>query len=360
MLSKSRISWICLVVLAVLVKLLSLYPSVVEKYYSTGCYPWIARLQRLLLGWIPFSIGDILYGMAVIWLLAGLVSLIRKCWRREAGLAFWGGFLRRFVFIFLLIYIVFYGCWGLNYTRLGIADQLQLEVKPYSNEELTELVQVLVTHLNDLDSTARLTRGALSQKHLLFAEAVEAYDSLAAHDARFAYRTSSIKPSLYSYLEDYLGFGGYYNPFSGEAQVNTTLPVFTLPFTACHEMAHQLGYAKENEANFVGYLSARSSADPAFRYSVYFDLYQYAARELYVRDSTLLKPLKQQLKPAIREDFKELQRFSRKYASPLEPAMMKLYARYLRANGQPQGIMTYNEVTAWLIAYARKNGMETI
>jgi len=55
--------------------------------------------------------------------------------------------------------------------------------------------------------------------------------------------------------------------------VNTTTPVFTQPFTTCHEIGHQLGYAKENEANFAGYLSARSSRDPAFLYSVYFDLY---------------------------------------------------------------------------------------
>ena len=142
--------------------------------------------------------------------------------------------------------------------------------------------------------------------------------------------------------------------------MNTTMPVFTQPYTTCHEIGHQLGYAKENEANFAGYLSARLSDNPAFRYSVYFDLYLYAARELYVRDSMLLKPLKAQLSPSVRADFRELQRFNRKYENPFEPQVRELYDRYLRANRQPQGMRTYNEVIAWLIAYGKKNGWESI
>jgi hypothetical protein len=194
----------------------------------------------------------------------------------------------------------------------------------------------------------------------LFAGSVESYSALAAGDNRFAYPSSSIKASLFSYLGNYLGFGGYYNPFSGEAQVNTTMPVFTRPFTACHEIGHQLGYAKENEANFAGYLAARSSPDPAFQYSVYFDLYIYAARELYVRDSNRVKPFREQLRPAIRKDFQELKRFNRQFENPLEPVIRNLYGGYLRANSQPQGIMTYNEVIAWLIAYYKKMGPEAI
>jgi hypothetical protein len=138
------------------------------------------------------------------------------------------------------------------------------------------------------------------------------------------------------------------------------MPVFTQPYTTCHEIGHQLGYAKENEANFVGYLSARLSDNPAFRYSVYFDLYLYAARELNVRDSMLLKPLKAQLSPAVKADFRELHRFNRKYENPFEPKVRELYDSYLRANRQPKGMRTYNEVIAWLIAYGKKNGWESI
>jgi hypothetical protein len=121
-------------------------------------------------------------------------------------------------------------------------------------------------------------------------------------------------------------------------------------------MGHQLGYAQENEANFAGYMATKSSLDPAVRYSVYFDLYQYAASELYLRDSTRLIPLRAQLHHDIRMDYQELVRFNRRYQNPLEPLIQKLYGRYLRANNQPQGIMTYDEVTGLVMAYCRKYG----
>src|SRR5687768_14965936 len=110
----------------------------------------------------------------------------------------------------------------------------------------------------------------------------------------------SIKPSFYSYAGNYLGFSGYYNPFSGEAQVNTTIPAFSQPFVSCHEIGHQLGFAKEDEANFAGFLSARKSPNPAFRYSVYFDMYGYALRDLFNRDSVSARQLHNQLDSQVR------------------------------------------------------------
>lgn len=357
---RRKITWGCLIVLAMGIKVLSWYPEVVEKYYSRGLYPFLARGQRLLFGWVPFSVGDILYGGAVVLLLYRLVRLIRLLVRRQAERGWLLRLLRQSVFVLLWVYVLFNGLWGLNYNRLGIADQLQLQVKSYSTAELNELTEVIVEELNDLDDRARLHRMDLSHSTSLRAGAIRAYDSLAVSDPMFAYRSPSVKPSLYSYPGLYIGFGGYYNPFTGEAQVNTMDPLFGQPYTACHEMGHQLGYAKENEANFIGFLAARSSPDAAFQYSVYLDLFLYSVRELYVRDSVLAKTFKGRLAPGVRDDLRELQRFNRKYANPLEPLIWKIYGRYLRANRQPQGIVTYSEVTAWLIAYAHKYGRESI
>ena len=360
MFGKNKIAWICLVILAAGIKILSFFPGAVEKYYTMGLYPFIARLQRILFGWLPFSIGDIIYGVIIIWLIIALVRLVRRLVKRQVNGPWLLGRLRSTAFICLLVYVLFNGLWGLNYDRLGIADQLQLNVQPYSTEELTDLLRRVTGRLNDLDSAARLTRPPLAHAGTVFKGAVQSYTDLSARDIRFTYASPSIKSSMFYYIDDYLGFGGYYNPFTGEAQVNTTDPVFSQPYTTCHEMAHQLGYAKENEANFVGYLAARSSTDKSFQYSVYFDLYLYAARELYMLDSNLVRPFREQLKPGIRRDYRELQAFNRKFENPFEPIVRRLYGNYLKANHQPQGIKTYNEVIAWLIAYAKKNGWEAI
>jgi hypothetical protein len=358
--SRNKITFVCLIAAVVAIKLFSLYPEAVEKYYSRGMYPVIARGQRLLFGWIPFSIGDLLYGAVVVLLLYRLVRGIRQLVRRQVRRGWLLRGVRQVVFVLLWLYVVFNVLWGLNYNRLGIAEQLQLEVKPYTTAELNELTEIILGELNGLDSMARVHRVDLGRVVLLRSGAVRAYDSLAVDDPRFAYRGVSVKPSLFSHAGLYIGFAGYYNPFTGEAQVNMRDPLFGLPYTSCHEMGHQLGYAKENEANFIGFLAARSSPDPAFRYSVYLDLFIYAFRELYVRDSALAIGFKRQVAPGVREDLRELQRFNRKYENPLEPVIWNLYGKYLRANRQPHGIVTYSEVTAWLIAYARKYGRVSI
>jgi hypothetical protein len=360
MFRKRKITWIVLVSSVILIKIFSLFPGAVERCYSTGLYPVIARLQRLLFGWIPFSIGDLFYAVTAVWLLYSLFFLIRNLALRQAGKEYLLSVGRRIVFYLLLLYVVFNISWGLNYDRKGIADQLQLQVQPYSTAELSDMVKLMVIRLNDLDSLAHADRAALASHRHLFEGAIASYKDLSARDPRFAYPLPSVKSSIFSIIGSYLGFSGYYNPFSGEAQLNITVPLFSQPYTTCHEIGHQLGYAKENEANFAGFLSARSSADPSFRYSVYFELYLYAARELYERDSSQLKPLKEQLHPSIRKDFRELQAFMIKYRNPLEPVIGRLYGRYLKANRQPQGMHTYNEVVAWLIAYYKKNGAAAI
>lgn len=355
-----KITWISLIVLAAGIKILSWYPGAVEAGYSRGIYPVIARLQRVLFGWIPFSIGDIFYLAALIYLLYGLLRLIRRLIRREVGREWLLRCTRQIVFVLLWVYVLFNGLWGLNYNRLGIAEQLGLEVRPYSTAELSDLTGVIVDQLNDMYTLSTTHPADISHNSSLRAGAVRAYDSLASRDSRFAYHSPSVKTSLFSIPGAYIGFGGYYNPFSGEAQVNTVNPLFTQPYTTCHEIGHQLGYAKENEANFIGFLAARNSPDPAFQYSVYFDMYLYSIRELYVRDSSLAKSLRARLNPGIRQDVLALQRFNRRYANPLEPYIWRLYGRYLRANQQPHGIVTYSEVTAWLIAYAKKNGRTAV
>ena len=357
---KSIAGWVMLIAAVIGIRIFSLFTDAVERYYSTGIYPYLARVLRILFGWIPFSVGDVLYAIAGVYLLVSLVKLCSQLFRRKKERGYFTGVLKSLVRWTLLIYLVFNLFWGLNYNRKGIAYQLQLDVKPYTTGELAGVLQVIVQRLNQCDSAARIGRTALMHNRRLFDDSDTAYHLLASQNAIFGYPSPSVKSSLFGYPGDYLGFTGYYNPFSGEAQVNTTVPVYVLPFTTCHEIGHQLGYAKENEANFAGYLSARSSPDPAFHYSAYFDLYYYAARELFVRDSNLLKLFRAQLKPDIRKDFRDLQNFYRKYENPFEPYIRALYGKYLKANEQPQGLMSYNEVIAWLIAYYKKYGPEAV
>src|SRR5512139_3480169 len=127
-------AWIILLVLTVAIKIFSLFPGSVERYYSDGLYPLISGFQRILFGWIPFSIGDIFYGAVIIWLIYKLVDLIRRLFKRRLTKQYWLNGLRRTAFIVLLVYALFNLFWGLNYNRIGIAEQLKLKIEPYTKE----------------------------------------------------------------------------------------------------------------------------------------------------------------------------------------------------------------------------------
>ena len=121
-------------------------------------------------------------------------------------------------------------------------------------------------------------------------------------------------------------------------------------------MGHQLGYGTEDEANFSGYLAAKSSKENTFKYSVYFDLYLYANRELYSRDSLAAKANYKLLDTLVRKDISTYRDFLKNHQNPIEPYITELYGKYLQANNQPNGMDTYDEVIGWLIAYKKKYG----
>lgn len=309
-----------------------------------------------MLGWIPFSIGDLIYAFAGAYLLYNLVIFTRRIINKNTDRYYYRNVALNFFTGVLTVYVAFNLLWGLNYNRRGIDYQLDLDELNYNNDDLKKVTKLIAGKMNELQPASKVNRQQLQRKKYLFSQSVSAYRTLSENNPVIEYDHPSVKPSLYSYLGNYLGFTGYYNPFSGEAQVNTTIPLFARPFTTCHEIGHQLGYAKESEANFAGYLSATSSKDSAFLYSVYFEMFAYAGRYLYSADSVSLKEIRDQLSPAVKSDIKELREFYQRYQNPLETAIDRLYSQYLKANQQPTGKMSYSEVVAMLIAYYKKNG----
>ena len=345
-----------LLAVAVAIRIFASYPAAVEKYYTQGVYPMITAVLRFLLGWIPISIGDILYGLAVLYLLRGLFRLLRRLFQRNINKQYLLRTGKLMALAVLWVYVIFNGFWGLNYNRTGIAQQLDLKVTTYTADELAQVVTLTIDKLHYFDTSGLDRRDSFHRKRFLFRQAVSSYKQAQQRLPFLAYTAPSLKPSLYSYLGNYLGYSGYYNPFTGEAQVNTTVPLVLQPFVTTHEIGHQLGFAKENEANFAGFLAARASQDAAVQYSVYFDMYIYASKNLMQRDTALARKLARQLPELAKRDLRELRKFYDRYENPLEPIIHMLYGHYLKANEQPQGILSYDEVIAWVIAYYRKYG----
>jgi hypothetical protein len=358
---KKCIGWIVVVLPAIVIKIISANPLWVEHYYSYGLYPVISTTLRFTLGWIPFSMGDIFYITAIVWVSYKIVRLVKRIRRKQFSKLYLYRTLRKMIFVLLTTYVAFYGLWGLNYSRQGIASQLQLKEQEYTTPDLDTLVGLLSSKLNEHARFLKpAMRDSFKSKSNLFLNASLLYKIAATKYPFLAHKGYSVKPSLFSYLGNYMGFQGYYNPFTGEAQVNTTIPLSVEPFVASHEIAHQLGYAKESEANFVGFLACRLHPSVNFKYSVYFDMYHYAIRELAFADSVSAKSYDSALHSQVKKDIADYIAFYKKYRNPVEPYIDKMYSYFLKANNQPKGRRSYNEVVTWLIAYYKKYGKEAI
>jgi hypothetical protein len=353
---------IFLLLLSLLLRLFSLNESWVERFYAAGFYPHFAKVLRSTLGWIPFSIGDVLYLMAFVW-------VVRKTWKlvllfqqkRAKAYLSWVLF-RKYLKLSLLIYIIFSIFWGLNYFRQGIESQLELRVKEYSVEDLFSLTVLLQQRLNScaekLDSVQRLQ---YNQNPLLFQSGITTYRTAQQRYPFLQYSPSSIKSSLYTPVGHWFGFTGYYNPFTAEAQLKSDIPVFLKPFVITHEIAHQVGYAKEDEASFVAWLTCRASGDINFLYSAYFEIYRdaiFACR--LTPNKELTEKIRKNIHPRVRQDVLDLQRYLLRNRNFVEPFMTGAYDHYLKLNNQPKGKATYNEVIAYVMAYWKKFGNAAI
>jgi len=353
---KQKWVWLTALLLIIGIKLWAQNNYHVENFYTNDFYYFFSAILRILFGWIPFSVGDILYFVAGLWIFLKLIKntalLFKKKFTRDLFVnKFW-----KLVLIFLSIYIIFNIFWGLNYNRKGIAWQLNLPSIDYDTVNLKLMQDLLLQKVNETKQLLVNKSFSYPNKKELFERAKVCYDDAAIVYPFMKHRNTSIKTSLYGLMGDYLGFTGYYNPFTGEAQVNTTVPKFLLPYITLHEMGHQVGYAKEDEANFSGYLAAVNSHDTLFQYSTYLDLFVYANREVYYFDSTASKIAATQLIPAVKADLLEWRLFNKKYVNAFEPAITWLYGKYLQVNQQPQGLRSYNEVIATLMAYYKKYG----
>lgn len=351
-----RIVFISLCIVAIAIKLLSLKSIWVEKYYSGTAYPLISNVLKALFGWLPFSIGDVIYGIAGLWLLIKTVRGVKKILKKQVDKDSLKNSLYKIAITLLSIYISFNILWGLNYNRKGITWQLSIKKEKYSIAELIQIDSLLITKVNESKTALIQQKRKYPATDETFDMVTKAYNQLSSQYPWLLYKTKSTKTSLWGWAGNYMGFTGYYNPFTGEAQLNTTVPQFIQPYTACHEVAHQLGYAKENEANFVGYLAATSSTDTLLHYSVYLDLYLYTQNNLRILDSSQSNHMSLKLTPEVRADIAELKTFYKNHQSPFEPLFKWIYEKYLQNNQQPSGLLSYDEVTGFIIAYYKKFG----
>lgn len=329
-------------------KFLADYPAFVEKWYSTGLYPFTSSLMRMGLGFIPFSLGDFLYALFVILILRWIFLRFKQKFRKPLQWTL------EMVATISIVYFCFNLFWGINYYRLPLHQSLEIESE-YTTEELQLLTETLVARSNEVHLSITGNDSAKVVipygKNELLDRTLEGYDQIQDVFPELEYQRVSLKRSLYSIPLSYMGFNGYLNPWTNEAQVNTVIMPFRIPTTASHEVGHQLGFAAENEANFIACLVTMNHPDAYFRYSGYTYALSHCLSELFRRDPEAADKLLKEINYGVRLNYQEVEDFWLAHENPFEPIFMYSYNNYLKANNQAAGMKSYSYVVALLVNY---------
>ena len=329
-------------------KILSKFPKVVESVYSNGIYIYISKAMRFAFGWVPFSVGDILYTFLGIYILRWLYL------NKERILKDTKQWVLDILAAISLGYFAFHILWAFNYYRLPLHHSLGIDSK-YTTTQLTELTRELITKANTLQ--LQLAKNDTNKVILPYSKTEilkmipSGYTNLARTFNDLEYEPESIKHSIFSLPLTFMGFSGYLNPFTNEAQVDKLIPTYKFPTTGSHEVAHQLGYAAENEANFIGSMAAMHHPDLYFQYSGYSFALRYCLSELYKRDHLLYDQLLPKLHTGVLKNYQEVRDFWNPYKNPIEPVFKKTYDGFLKTNNQTAGVKSYSYVVALLVNY---------
>jgi hypothetical protein len=307
-----------------------------------------------MLGWLPFSFGDLVYAFAIIYILRWLIKNFKRI---KTDTKNW------FIDVFSavsMLYFAFHLLWGINYYRLPLYKSLGLK-SDYTTEQLVDVTKKLIVISNKIHSEI-IQNDSLPvvipfSKSEILNMVPSGYNNLKKHYPHLEYHPKSIKKSLFSLPLTYMGFSGYLNPLTNESQVDALIPVYIFPTTASHEIAHQLGYAAENEANFIGCLAAINHNDIYFKYSGYTFALRFCLNEIYKRDETLFDSISETLNKGILKNFKEMRVFWEAYENPAEPLFKITYSSYLKANKQDKGMESYSYVVALMVNYFENNSL---
>jgi len=254
----------------------------VEQAYAAGIYPWIIAILMALTGWFPFSLAEVVMALALL----GIVSYAgwrtrQLCRGRQPRIRVILRVTGDGLLLALIVTLFGYLLWGLNYSRPALAERLDWEPQPRAAPALAPNLGALAREVVELTNQAyqrccgasvsvpSRTSLPLGQLDLQVNRGLERAARKLGLDTPLL-RSTRAKPLAASLVMNYLGLAGFYFPWTGEANFNRQMPLLEAVHAMAHEKAHQLGFAREDEANFIGFLACVQSETDFARYSGYF------------------------------------------------------------------------------------------
>lgn len=339
--SRLILSAVILLLTGLLAAVAMYLPDFFFSFYTEFSRNALSILSRVT-GAFPFALWEILLVLIV---LTALYLLFHK-----------GKFLTWLTGVVLLVCILiflFTGLWGLNHFGPTIEERLDMTVTPYSKEQLRSAAQYFGSQASYWgDQVQRDADGAMVYDFRGWADLAEnGYTALAQNEPFFQGSGAPVKKLLSSRLFSYMGFTGIFMTFTGECNVNAETFTVALPFTMCHELAHRLPVAAEDDANFCAFLACLENPDPDFQYSGWFSAFLYTYNALYRVDRDAASEVRAALSENVRQDLVRNNEHYSQFDGQVQEVATKANDAYLKAFQEESGVQSYGEVADLLIAW---------
>lgn len=341
---------------SVLVYLVSRFLSTFAEFWTKYPAQAIRFVLAKLTGWFPFSLAECLLISIPILALAYIIASSVSTKRDESDKNFYR-WIRPLVSVILVIATLFFAAFGPAYSRNKLSDNLGIERAAVSAEELYSTAEKVSAEADGIIASIDFDVSGASVMPYGYKELVDkmndAFARYAAGADYISHFDSNPKAIALSEPMTYTHISGVYTFMTGESNINTNYPDFLIPFTMAHEMAHQRGIAREDEANFVAFLVCIGSNDDYIRYSGYANMINYLDSALSKADSELYKSfLQNKLQREIYNEFVSYSAFFDKYrdstASDIAGGVNDVF---LQSQGQQAGTRSYGLVVDLAVAY---------
>ena len=256
------------------------------------------------------------------------------------------------LFLASLIFFLFECNEDMYFDRTTFSNTYGYGQGSYSTEELEEVCRMLVKKANALSGEVTRNGDGIMQCDEDIRERTRfAMTKLGEEYSYLGGWFPKAKPVLVSQLLSYSNFTGIYSAYTIEANYNTDMTPYNIPFTICHELSHLKGVMQENQANFCAYLACVGSEDADILYSGYLSAWVYCGNELYRRDRDKWKKISGTVAQECNEDLKHNNEFWARYEGKVSEVTENFNDSWLKYHGQSDGTLSYDKVVDLIISY---------
>ena len=341
--------------------ILPLFPTFTEYVITRGLFRLVAFPAEWLLSLLPFSVTEcaVVLGVPALLVLAGfwLVRFIRRPHKKRM-LEQTARCLVAWLSAALLVFMIMDGA---HFSRQPLEDLLDLPDNTYTADDLytvtAEIARQATTARAQLpeDENGCVMLSASLGDILLAANDV--YAPLRETYPFLRTGTWHIKPVALSRLWSYTGYTGVYCPWLGEASVNVDVPPCDLGHAAAHELAHTMGFAKEDECNFLAWLACAEGGQPDYTYSGHLAAFIYCSNALYKADKQLFQQAYALCSDGMRRDLTARRIYWRSFTGNVMTTSQQVNDAFIKANGVESGVLSYDNMVEWMLRYYDKQGL---